>query len=93
MVGRRQGQFPSEHKERIVDVVRAGRSSGLLRASSSRLNRRFGTGSRRLYKCGNHLTIGLAEVKVYVAGFTSFLAAFFRCRAEDLVGIPALKTS
>ena len=44
------------------------------------------------YKYGNHLTLGLAEVKVYAAGFTFFLAGFFRFRTEGLVGIPALKT-
>ena len=38
----------------------------------------------------NHLTPGLTEVRVYAAGFTSFLAGFFR--AGDLAGIPALKT-
>ena len=42
---------------------------------------------------GNHLTPGLAEVRVYAAGFTSFLAGFFRFRAEGSVGTPALKTS
>ena len=44
----------------------------------------------RVYKYGNHLTPGLTEVRVYAAGFTSFLAGFFR--AGDLAGIPALKT-
>ncbi len=43
-----------------------------------------------MYKYGNHLTPGLTEVRVYAAGFTSFLAGFFR--AGDLAGIPALKT-
>ena len=46
-----------------------------------------------LYRYGIHLTPGLAEVRVYAAGFTSFLAGFFRFQVEDLVGIRALKTS
>ena len=42
-------------------------------------------------KYGNHLTPGLAEVRVCAAVLTSFLAGFFR--AGDLVGTPTLKTS
>ena len=44
-----------------------------------------------LYKYGNHLTPGLAEVSFYAAVLTSFLAAGFRVRRFR--GIPALKTS
>ena len=38
----------------------------------------------------DHLTPGLAEVRVYAAGLTSFLAGLLRFRAGGLAGIPAL---
>ncbi|MDE0394256.1 MAG: hypothetical protein OYK82_05705 [Gammaproteobacteria bacterium] len=40
---------------------------------------------------GIHLTPGLAEVSIYVAGMPSFLAGFCRFRVEGLAGIAALK--
>ncbi len=46
MAGRGQGRYSPEYKERIVDRVRAGRTVwGRWHASSSRLSRRFRTGS------------------------------------------------
>ena len=44
-----------------------------------------------VYKYGNHLTPGLAEVSVYAAALTSFPAEGFRL--PGFAGIPALKTS
>ena len=41
-----------------------------------------------LYKYGDHLTPGLAEVRVYAAGVTSFLVGFFRFRAMAWPGSP-----
>ena len=44
-----------------------------------------------LYKYGNHLTPGLAEVRVYAPGLTSFPAEGFRLPVYRW--IPALKAS
>ena len=46
---------------------------------------------RLLYKYGIYLTPGLAEVRIYAAGSTSFSAEDFRVRGFR--GIPTLKTS
>ncbi len=58
-----------------------------------KLQGKMRVGKGGLYKYGDHLTPGLAGVRVYAAGLTSFLAGFFRFRAGGLAGIPALKTS